>query len=177
MIGSIWNKWDLHVHSPLTHQNNQFNGATIENYVDALSANQISLVGVTNYFYFADNELEIIREEVARKNAPIAVLGNVEFRITQPNKDGEWINVHCIFAEHITTTQINEALARFEIANTGGFQQAIYCCNSSFAQNGIQPSDVIVDFDKLIEHMKKGCFQENTPVQQLRHVHIHKTHH
>lgn len=36
MIGSIWNKWDLHVHSPLTHQNNQFNGATIENYVDAL---------------------------------------------------------------------------------------------------------------------------------------------
>ena len=156
MIGSIWNKWDLHVHSPLTHQNNQFNGATIENYVDALSANQISLVGVTNYFYFADNELEIIREEVARKNAPIAVLGNVEFRITQPNKDGEWINVHCIFAEHITTTQINEALARFEIANTGGFQQAIYCCNSSFAQNGIQPSDVIVDFDKLIEHMKKS---------------------
>jgi hypothetical protein len=156
MIGSIWNKWDLHAHSPLTHQNNQFNGATIENYVDALIAKKISLIGVTNYFYFADNELELVRAEIAKKAVPITVLGNVEFRITQPNKDGEWINVHCIFAEHVTTNQINEALSRFEIANTGGFQRAIYCCNSSFAQNGIQPSDVIVDFDKLIEHMKKN---------------------
>ncbi len=154
MIGSIWNKWDLHVHSPFTHQNNQFNGATIENYVDALIANEIALVGVTNYFYFADNELELIREEIARKSAEITVLGNVEFRLTQPNKDGEWINVHCIFAEHITTAQINEALSRFQISNTGGFQQAIYCCQNSFVQNGIQPSDVTVNFDSLIEHMK-----------------------
>jgi ABC-type cobalamin/Fe3+-siderophores transport system ATPase subunit len=156
MIGSTWNKWDLHAHSPLTHQNNQFNGATIENYVDSLITKQISLVGVTNYFYFAENELEIVRSEIAKKAVSITVLGNVEFRITQPNKDGEWINVHCIFAEHVKTSQINEALSRFEVVNTGGFQQAIYCCNSSFTQNGIQPSDVIVDFDKLIEHMKKS---------------------
>jgi len=154
MIGSIWNKWDLHVHSPFTHQNNQFNGATIEQYVDALIANEIALAGVTNYFYFADNELEVIREEIAKKDANITVLGNIEFRLTQPNKDGEWINVHCIFAEHITTAQINEALSRFQIANTGGYQQAIYCCQNSFAQNRIQPSDVTVNFDSLIEHMK-----------------------
>jgi len=156
MIGSVWNKWDLHIHSPLTHQNNQFNNASIEEYVDKIIASDLSLVGITNYFYFAENELEIIRAEIAKKTVPITVFGNIEFRITQPNKDGEWINVHCIFAEHVKTAQVNEALSRFEIANTGGFQQAIYCCNSSFSQNGIQPSDVIVDFDKLTEHMKKN---------------------
>jgi len=156
MIGSIWNKWDLHAHSPDTNQNNQFKGVTIEAYVDALIANQISLVGVTNYFYFKDNELEKIRAEIAKKSVKITVLGNVEFRITQPNKDGEWINVHCIFAEHVSTAQINSALSRLEISNTGNYQQAIYCCKESFEQNKIQHSDIIVDFDKLIEHMKKS---------------------
>jgi ABC-type lipoprotein export system ATPase subunit len=156
MIGSVWNRWDLHVHSPFTHHNNQFNEAAVETYVNALVDNQISLIGVTNYFYFAENELEIIRAELIAKSAPITVLGNVEFRITQPNKDGEWINVHCIFAEHVSTSEINTALSKLEVSNTGHFQKSIYCCHDSFVQNNIQASDVTIDFDKLISHLKKS---------------------
>ena len=89
MIGSIWNKWDLHLHSPLTHLNSQFNGISISDYVDLLASHELALVGITNYFYFSEGELEIVREEVARKGLNIAVLGNVEFRLTQQNKDGE----------------------------------------------------------------------------------------
>lgn len=156
MIGSVWNKWDLHIHSPLTHQNNQFNGTSIEDYVDNIITNNLSLVGITNYFYFAENELEVIRAEVAKKVIPITVLGNVEFRIAQPNKDGEWINLHCIFAEHLSTTEINSALSKLELFNKNAHGHAIYCCKESFEQQALQPSDATVDFSKLVSHLSKS---------------------
>jgi hypothetical protein len=54
MIGSIWSKWDLHVHSPHTHQNNQFGEATIDAYVDKIISSKLDLIGVTNYFFFSN---------------------------------------------------------------------------------------------------------------------------
>ena len=46
----------------------------------------------------------------------------------------------------------------------------------------LQLMETFCDFTKLkeqlrFEHIQKGCFQESTPVQQLRYVHIHHTHH
>jgi hypothetical protein len=63
----------------------------------SFSGKAISLIAVTNYFYFRQNELEIIREEIARQNLNITVLGNVEFRLDQQNKAGDFINVHILF--------------------------------------------------------------------------------
>jgi ABC-type phosphate transport system ATPase subunit len=156
MIGSVWNKWDLHIHSPMTHQANEFGELSIAGYVTKLHEQQLSLVGVTNYFYFADAELESIRKEIGKQQAPITVLGNIEFRIAQPNKDGEWINLHCLFAEHLTSDDINSALSRLEISNTNEHGHAIYCCKESFIQNKLQPSDATVDYDKLLSHLKKS---------------------
>jgi hypothetical protein len=96
--GSEWNKWDLHIHSPVTWQANGYAGqCDIARYVQLLGEKQLSLIAVTNYFYFRQNELEIIREEIARQNLNITVLGNVEFRLDQQNKAGDFINVHILF--------------------------------------------------------------------------------
>lgn len=156
MIGSVWDKWDLHIHSPMTHQANEFGELSIEEYVTKLNEEQLSLVGITNYFYFADAELEIIRGEIGKQQAPITVLGNIEFRINQQNKDGEWINLHCIFAEHLSTDEVNLVLSRLEILNTNEHDHAIYCCKESFAQHALQPSDVTVDFKELLSHLNKS---------------------
>jgi ABC-type lipoprotein export system ATPase subunit len=156
MIGSVWNKWDLHIHSPMTHQANEYGELSIAEYVTKLHEQQLSLVGVTNYFYFADAELGSIRKEIVKQQAPITVLGNIEFRIAQPNKDGEWINLHCLFAEHLSSDDINSALSRLEISNTNEHGHAIYCCKESFIQNKLQPSDATVDYDKLLSHLKKS---------------------
>lgn len=156
MIGSVWNKWDLHIHSPLTHLNNQFNDLSVETFIGALSAKNITLVGVTNYFFFSTDELEIIRTEIAAKNANITVLGNVEFRISQPNKDGDWINVHAIFAEHVSTNEINSALSKMPVINKGKFQQTIYCCKKSLQENNVSLSEVTIDFTTLISHLKNS---------------------
>ena len=153
MIGATWNKWDLHIHSPLTHQNNQFNGATIDQFVDQLITNEIALVGLTNYFYFDENELESIRNSIHLKGKSITVLGNLEFRITQPNQHGEWINVHCIFAEHLSTQEINKKISRLECNNTTPSGHKLYCCPASISQSQTRLDTITVDYRKLVEHL------------------------
>ncbi|HHK5673044.1 TPA: DNA repair protein, partial [Serratia marcescens] len=108
MIGSTWNKWDLHIHSPLTHVNNNYTGKDINLFVDEVIRNELKLIAVTNYWFFAENELEIIKNKFKEKEYPICILANAEFRIAQPNKSGEWINIHAVFSEHIPTNQINK---------------------------------------------------------------------
>ncbi len=53
--GSQWRKWDLHLHSPSTALNNQFEGSTEtekwNNYIKCISElKDISVLGITDYF-------------------------------------------------------------------------------------------------------------------------------
>lgn len=156
MIGSIWNKWDLHIHSPHTHQANLYGNTTIDEFVSKVISSNLSLIGVTNYFFFKDNELEEIRDKFREKNSQTTVLGNLEFRLHQPNKDGEWINVHCIFSENITTRKINDVMSNLPISNTTRDGKSIYCSQQSFAELSAKTSEVVVEFDSLINHLGKN---------------------
>ncbi|TVU70532.1 TrlF family AAA-like ATPase [Cobetia crustatorum] len=156
MIGSVWNKWDLHIHTPLTHQANEFSGLSIEDYVKKVSECDLRLIGVTNYFYFADEELEIVREEIRKQGKSITVLGNLEFRITQPNKDGEWINIHCIFSENMSTDKINEVMSYLTVENTTSDSRPIYLSKSSFSNSGLKVEAATVNFNMLVEHLNKS---------------------
>ncbi|MGY4107180.1 TrlF family AAA-like ATPase [Aeromonas encheleia] len=153
MIGSTWNKWDLHLHSPLTHQANQFGEVNIDEFVDVIIASNLKLTGITNYFFFKENELEIIRDKIKEKGVEHTILGNLEFRIDQQNKDGEWINIHCIFSEQITSQRINTILSTLPISNTTSGSKKIYCSQTSFTDSKIQTSEATVKFDLLIEHL------------------------
>jgi ABC-type lipoprotein export system ATPase subunit len=152
--GSEWNKWDLHIHSPVTWQANGYaSQCDIARYVQLLGEKQLSLIAVTNYFYFRQNELEMIREEIARQNLNITVLGNVEFRLDQQNKAGDFINVHILFSDRISTERINEALSRFPLRLTDGDRKAIYCCEKSVAESGHGVDTIVVAFSTLLEHL------------------------
>lgn len=154
MKGSEWNKWDLHIHSPVTWQANGYaSQCDIARYVQLLGEKQLSLIAVTNYFYFRQNELEMIREEIARQNLNITVLGNVEFRLDQQNKAGNFINVHILFSDRISTERINEALSRFPLRLTDGDRKAIYCCEKSVAESGHGVDTIVVAFSTLLEHL------------------------
>lgn len=156
MIGSIWSKWDLHIHSPYTYQANEFGSTTIDEFVSKIISCNLSLIGITNYFFFKDNELDEIRDKFQEKGSETAVLGNLEFRIDQQNKDGEWINLHCIFSENISAQKINAILSTLPISNTTTEGKNIYCSQQSFADSKIKTSEAIVKFDSLIEHLNKN---------------------
>lgn len=156
MIGSIWTKWDLHIHSPYTHQANEFGSTTIDEFVNKVISSNLSLIAITNYFFFKENELDEIRFEFYEKDAEVTVLGNLEFRIDQQNKDGEWINVHCIFSENITTQKINTILSTLPISNTTTERKSIYCSQQSLSDAQAEISEVMVNFDSLINHLNRN---------------------
>lgn len=78
----------------------------------------MSVIGLTNYFFFAENEVEIIREEISRQKLEITVIPNIELRVTQANKKGEWINIHLLFSEKVSIQKINDALSSLFITPT-----------------------------------------------------------
>lgn len=156
MIGSVWGKWDLHIHSPLTNINNQYKETTLDNFAKEVIANEIVLLGITNYWYFNEDELEKLRDKFRELQYPITILGNVEFRISQPNKEGEWINVHVIFSEKISTKKINSALEKIKISNTTDAGKSIWCSKTSIAESKIKLHEAFIDFNNLITGLNES---------------------
>lgn len=154
MIGSVWNKWDLHLHSPLTNLNNNYGKITLQEYAHAIKNANLSLIGITNYFYFKENELELIRAALKEIDSKTVVLGNIEFRINQPNKEGEWINVHIIFSEAFSTKMINDLLSKFTVTNTTNDGKNIWCSEESFRTCGVDAGEIVIEPKSLLKHLE-----------------------
>jgi hypothetical protein len=154
--GSEWRKWDLHVHTPDSRLNQDF-GGDWGAYLDALATSDISVYGITNYFCFAEDELEKARQGLKARNAAKTVFGNLEFRISQANKDNEFINVHVLFSESLSTKDINEAIAHLRLINTADPKGArpIYCCDEDIKKAGLDFSKVLISFPDLVDHLKQ----------------------
>ncbi|WP_285126950.1 TrlF family AAA-like ATPase [Leclercia adecarboxylata] len=154
MKGSEWNKWDLHLHSPMTWLSNNYTAnCDVEAYVRRLGELELSVIALTNYFYFRQNELEIIRDEIARQGLNITVLGNVEFRLDQQNKDDVFLNVHILFSDKLSTERINDILSRLPLKLTDGSGKNIYCCERSVVDSGYGVDTIVVDFKQLLTCM------------------------
>ena len=122
--GSEWRRWDLHVHTPESHLNNNF-GNDFDNYVKELFnkaiEKEIYAIGITDYFTidgykkikeYVENE-EKLRylfeddEEKIEKIKNILLLPNIEFRL---NKlvGSRRINFHVIFSDKVSVSNIEE---------------------------------------------------------------------
>src|SRR5271163_4376869 len=84
--GSVWRKWDLHVHSPLSILNNQFPHSEHgtpdwEAYVSTLERSDAHVLGITDYFtidgYKQLNEFK----QAGRLTNVETILPNIEFRL------------------------------------------------------------------------------------------------
>ncbi|MEN4820242.1 TrlF family AAA-like ATPase [Pantoea agglomerans] len=154
MKGSEWSKWDLHIHSPMTWMASTFKGPEdIPEFVKKLGESGISLIGLTNYFFLAENEIENIRDEIEKQELKITVLPNIEFRLAQQNKQGDWINIHCVFSENIPTAKINQALSNLTIATKSSSGKPVYCSELSLRESGKGIDEITVNFETLCEHI------------------------
>lgn len=121
--GSIWRKWDLHVHTPKSILNNGF-GNNFDAYVKTLFKKaiekRISVIGITDYFsidgyqiikenylenqtkmkeLFSDDEIACIKE--------ILILPNIEFRLNKLVGTNR-INFHIVFSNNVSITDIKD---------------------------------------------------------------------
>ncbi len=86
--GSVWRKWDLHVHTPASVLNNNFAGSTVEEkwtgYIKTLNGIQdTSAIALTDYFSI--DGYKKVRAYVDANPAQLSniqlILPNVELRI------------------------------------------------------------------------------------------------
>ena len=99
--GSIWRRWDLHIHTPGTKLNNAYGSdddATWNRFIDELETSSVQVFGITDYFccdsYF---KLKQRYSEKYPETEKIFFL-NVEFRLSESiSADGSHPDIHVIF--------------------------------------------------------------------------------
>ncbi|MCG7876044.1 MAG: AAA family ATPase [Candidatus Thiodiazotropha endolucinida] len=102
--GALWRRWDLHVHTPGTNKNDNFEGATLEDkwskFCDAINGYEdgISVIGVTDYWSIENYNkfLDCIKDGSITKKIDF-VFPNVELRVIPVTGKGKPVNIHCIF--------------------------------------------------------------------------------
>lgn len=123
MRGSIWRKWDLHVHTPESGMANEFN-CDWDTYVKRLFQRaieeEIAVIGITDYFTiegykklkhdYLDNPAKLSTlftpSEVAQIKE-IRIFPNIEFRLEQIVNAGR-INYHVLFSDEVSIRDIEE---------------------------------------------------------------------
>jgi exonuclease SbcC len=153
--GSFWSKWDLHVHSPYTNMNSQYN-CTVEDFCKSIRESGIKVIGLTNYFIIHENEYNEVIKDL---NGEILVIPNIEFRTNDKNGNNEYINVHVLFNPlEISIKGINEWLSRVEVNNIAS-PTLVYCTKDNL--EGIGYENVTISLDRLVEQLKKDFNQKD----------------
>lgn len=119
--GSEWRKWDLHVHTPETKLNNQYNAESNvwREFCKRIEKSDVDVFGITDYFSL-ENYTKFINEFLQiYPNSTKVFFPNIEFRIADKNKDGEHIQFHIIFSnQEEIVNKIPQFLTRLPLIST-----------------------------------------------------------
>ncbi len=143
--GAQWLKCDLHLHTPDTKLN--FKGYEIEDddkwdkYCQILEESDVTVFGITDYFsvnnYFKFKKLFIEKYPSSNK----VFFPNIEFRLdVSVNKAAEEINLHVIFSNDISETEIDDFLSKLDTTITRN--QVNLTCNKLSMSNEFQKASI-----------------------------------
>lgn len=99
-IGSMWRRWEPHVHAPGTQLNDQFAGdAAWDDYVAKLEGitPALEVIGLTDY-YNTDTyaRLRKAKDDEGRLPNCVTLFPNIEMRLGLGTAAGAWVNVHLL---------------------------------------------------------------------------------
>jgi energy-coupling factor transporter ATP-binding protein EcfA2 len=122
--GSIWHRWDVHVHTPGTALNNQYSGADPwEAFLLAVEASNppIRALGITDYFGIECYEQVVNWKNQDRLAGVGLIFPNVELRLGIETAKASAVNIHLLFSPHDIdhVERINRFLLEFEFSYQG----------------------------------------------------------
>lgn len=136
MKGSIWRKWDLHLHTPKTKLSDNYKlegkeeSEIWKRYCEIIEKSDVSVFGITDYFC-CENYFEFLGH--FDKHYPLSkkvFFLNIEFRLPiSVNKKGEEINIHLIFDNKVLKTKIDEFLLILKTNTTDVTGANVKCKN------------------------------------------------
>lgn len=97
--GSLWHRWDPHLHAPGTILNDQFKGPNAwEEFLAAVETSnpKISALGITDYYVTDSYEALCVQKANGRLENVELIFPNVEMRLSIGTKAGSGINIHLL---------------------------------------------------------------------------------
>ena len=169
-IGSIWRKWDLHIHCPTTVFNNQFEGSTIDEkwdkYIKEIEKlTDFSVLGITDYFSINGYKKMLELKNQGHFANIDLLLPNVELRILPVTADNKAINLHIIFSPFIVDELDSLFFNNLEFEYS---ENTYKCTESDLIKLG---RDYRGDPELSEESAyKEGCNQFKTELKQLNNI-------
>jgi hypothetical protein len=114
-IGSVWRKWDLHVHTPASHgwKGERFNPEDLPrtrqllaDLVETINATDIAVFGIQDYWTF--DGYKTIRKYLAEEGALACrktILPGIELRIEAPVSFR--VNIHVMFSDSVSDERLD----------------------------------------------------------------------
>src|SRR5438874_2334542 len=125
-VGSIWRRWDPHIHTPDSVLHDNYAGGW-DPFIAALESQaDVKAVGITDYMSIANyRKLKALKDNGRLGNLEL-MFPNIEFRITPKTRDGKAINIHLLISPDDPNheTEIDNALHRLSVEHN----TLIYSC-------------------------------------------------
>lgn len=118
--GSIWRRWDPHIHAPGTVLNNQFGADDWGKYLSLIEQSEprIEVLGVTDYYSIDDYEVALSHKAAGRLPDVGLIFPNVELRLPTATGSDHPVNIHLLIspedADHIDQTRRFMRTLKFE---------------------------------------------------------------
>lgn len=117
-IGSVWRKWDLHVHTPESfyhefgflneEEREKYKNDIWEKYIDELEkTSDVCVIGITDYFTIEGYKRVLDYRKKGRLQNFELILPNIEFRLDKFVADRR-LNYHAIFSDEIDADKIGK---------------------------------------------------------------------
>ncbi len=167
--GSVWRRWEPHIHAPGTVMNNQFTGSSAwEDYITALeiASPTIEALAVTDYYVTKTYERVIEYKNQDRLSDVGLIFPNIEVRLDVATARGGFVNLHLFVSpeedDHIE--KIQRLLSRLNFT----FKEDRYdCTRSELIRLGKAADNSIVSDDSALTY---GASQFKVNFNELREV-------
>lgn len=167
--GSEWRKWDLHIHTPLSHINN-YQGKDLEDkwerFILDLEAlpSEFKVIGINDYLFIDGYENVVNYKSKGRLQNIDTILPVIEFRIKKfgGHKEFKRVNFHVIFSDKLDSKIIkqqflNQLYGKYKLApGAEGIEWMAAITPESLKDLGGKikssvPIDKVVDYGSDIE--------------------------
>lgn len=156
--GSVWRKWDLHVHTPETKLNDRYSPIVEDEdiwktFCDKLEQSDVQVFGITDYFS-ADNFFKCLSKfSTYYPDSKKVFLPNIEFRLDDKNKDNDHINLHVIFDTSIQQEDIEKFLGSISLSNVTADGSTKKCNAADLSSIGYD--NAIVQRDAIVNALNE----------------------
>lgn len=167
--GSVWRRWEPHIHAPGTVMNDQFAGPSAwDDYISALEAASptIEALAVTDYYVTETYQRVLEFKNAGRLPDVDLIFPNVELRLDVATSKGGFVNLHLFVSpeddEHIEKLQ--RLLSRLHFTVQGDRYD---CTRTELIRLGKAADSSIIDNDAALAY---GANQFKVNFRELREV-------